>query len=380
VCAFRLLDPHQAFLDELYAMESDEAARRAIASMSDEDVDSWWSWADDEAAMNLRDAERGDRRRAGPPPKETSENEDSDEYAEDLWLYYETPKYSTVVASLRRSLEEDVMRGRTTRRTRRNPIPVEFGVQNDTPFIKCVRAIAYHGECPDAEWNRLTDGERTRIMRRAGDQASAKKYLRELLEGVMSTHRRAGRGSARSNPRGRFDAYEVCVDCFLDADIQGEETDTFSRSSCDECGTTLGGPRYSIFKEREGADAPRRRPVARKNPRTHPGDLDRCTRQYLETALWSSTGDDGEPIDDYFDISDFAPEAVAEARRVCDEFQARNDTRELDSEQIGHYLWLSRNGHGAGFFDIDRHDLQDAARRLGERWPYVGDDGLIYFG
>ena len=51
----------------------------------------------------------------------------------------------------------------------------------------------------------------------------------------------------------------------------------------------------------------------------------------------------------------------------------------------GHDLLLTRNHHGAGFWDGDwpkgvGKRLTDAADRLGEVYPYVGDDGLIYIG
>jgi len=54
-------------------------------------------------------------------------------------------------------------------------------------------------------------------------------------------------------------------------------------------------------------------------------------------------------------------------------------------EQIGHDLWLNRNGHGAGFWDrpelygpITSEHLDAYARALGQVWAYVGDDGFIY--
>lgn len=47
-----------------------------------------------------------------------------------------------------------------------------------------------------------------------------------------------------------------------------------------------------------------------------------------------------------------------------------------------HDLWLSRNGHGSGFFDGDYEGyedyLQELAREMGGCDAYVGDDNLIY--
>ena len=54
-----------------------------------------------------------------------------------------------------------------------------------------------------------------------------------------------------------------------------------------------------------------------------------------------------------------------------------------NDEQAGHDFWLTRNGHGAGFWDGDWKDpyadmLTKGAKCYGEFEPYLGDDGLIY--
>ncbi len=50
----------------------------------------------------------------------------------------------------------------------------------------------------------------------------------------------------------------------------------------------------------------------------------------------------------------------------------------------GYDFWLTRNGHGCGFWDGDWPEPQAAeltriARTFGELSPYTGDDGLLYF-
>lgn len=111
-------------------------------------------------------------------------------------------------------------------------------------------------------------------------------------------------------------------------------------------------------------------------------------RDYIECALWADLrGAEGEPMDDYA-LTDVAPATVQTMRDECAAFfwtqraplrQARN-FRGLP--YLAHDFWLSRNGHGAGFFDRGsqpfwRH-LQAAARAEGCRDLYVGDDGRIY--
>lgn len=123
---------------------------------------------------------------------------------------------------------------------------------------------------------------------------------------------------------------------------------------------------------------------------------DTFIRSYLETALWSSTmmpeNDDVSDLS-YFshgcDVNDCSLETIIGAKRDCDGFRESNDV-DLDATgdddgRNGHNFWLSRNGHGAGFFD--RCDevgtrLQDAARAFGEVNLYhVGDvdnDAIVY--
>ena len=129
--------------------------------------------------------------------------------------------------------------------------------------------------------------------------------------------------------------------------------------------------------------------------------LDTFTLAYLETALWSShdnsdpqTG--GEPLDRNYGIDDIDPETLARMIADCAAFQAEHwgvfaaDGACLrcgpDFDEIGlagHDFWLTRNGHGAGFWDGDWSEeaaaiLTPAATAFGEFDLYVGDDGLIY--
>lgn len=137
-------------------------------------------------------------------------------------------------------------------------------------------------------------------------------------------------------------------------------------------------------------DSARRRPrttVKESHATVKQPRLDEFTRQYLETALWSETDDDGTPLDRNYGISDFAPEALAAAVKVSKEFQASNedDLNETsgDDGQHGHDFWLTRNGHGAGFWDRGYGPVGDrltkAAKAYGSEDIYVGDDGLLYF-
>ena len=111
--------------------------------------------------------------------------------------------------------------------------------------------------------------------------------------------------------------------------------------------------------------------------------------QYVTTALWSSTDDNGEPLDNGdHELSDEAREALSkQAQEFYEKWEELIEKYmavfERDIEQVGHYFWLSRNHHGAGFFDdsVEKGDIADKLQTIAESYLevdlYVDDDGLI---
>lgn len=68
-----------------------------------------------------------------------------------------------------------------------------------------------------------------------------------------------------------------------------------------------------------------------------------------------------------------------------------NDTEYPQFSQMGHDLWLTRNGHGTGFWDRKElcdvvlpdgsnlgEALSNVARSMGNQYLYANDDGLLY--
>jgi hypothetical protein len=136
--------------------------------------------------------------------------------------------------------------------------------------------------------------------------------------------------------------------------------------------------------------------------------LDAFTEAYIECALWSSTDNSneqgGEPLDDNYSIEDIAADTLAEMISDCKDFQ--ESFGELISENVeraGHDFWLTRNHHGAGFWDGDwnmkipdnlcldwnpedthkrypsvGHYLTAMSHPYGSVDLYVGDDGKIH--
>lgn len=115
---------------------------------------------------------------------------------------------------------------------------------------------------------------------------------------------------------------------------------------------------------------------------------------YIACALWSSTDESdesgGEPMDSNYDESDIAPDTRADMERDCEDFMRANaatlarflDITGKEWSCAGHDFWLTRNRHGAGFWDRGAgetgKELTKAAHACGGVDLYVGDDNQIH--
>lgn len=125
--------------------------------------------------------------------------------------------------------------------------------------------------------------------------------------------------------------------------------------------------------------------------------LDEFTWAYIEAALWSTNDESneqgGNPLDDNYGAEDIAPATLKAMVADCKRFQEENaaDIATGDDrtgytavEHAGHDFWLTRNGHGCGFWDGDWPEeaggrLTRACEAFGEINLYVSDDdGVIY--
>lgn len=124
-------------------------------------------------------------------------------------------------------------------------------------------------------------------------------------------------------------------------------------------------------------------------------DMRRLLYAYAECAIWLTMDENEEPLDKDHDFCDLSPGTWACFERDCQSFyeQARTliesgpEFRHSKPERAGHDFWLTRNGHGAGFWDGDwdtaaNPELGSAltaiAKTFGEIALYLGDDGRIY--
>lgn len=129
------------------------------------------------------------------------------------------------------------------------------------------------------------------------------------------------------------------------------------------------------------------------------GNVDEFTKGYAICALWSSNDESdesgGNTIDQNYDLDDISQETWRHFVEDCEDFQRANKVLLRKYCQLykpvgdygrmecaGHDFWLTRNGHGAGFWDRGIGEtgdkLAEAARIYGEVDLYIGDDGKIY--
>jgi hypothetical protein len=104
-------------------------------------------------------------------------------------------------------------------------------------------------------------------------------------------------------------------------------------------------------------------------------NIQKVLESYLETLLWAS-GEEHEF--DGVTIYHFSEEAVKSSKADIETFietinknpNAIAEANEYDDRMLGHNFALSRNGHGAGFFDDNNDILQMICRNTNTAEPY----------
>lgn len=115
---------------------------------------------------------------------------------------------------------------------------------------------------------------------------------------------------------------------------------------------------------------------------------------YLTCALWSSSDSDdptgGEHLDENYSVDDIAPASKADHEQQCrvfidahlDLLSRLQDRLGYEASTAGHDFWLTRNGHGAGFWDRGFGSFGDAladdARACGSSDPWVDKAGAVH--
>lgn len=103
--------------------------------------------------------------------------------------------------------------------------------------------------------------------------------------------------------------------------------------------------------------------------------LDSFTQGYIECMFWTDANEDNEELKDmrFDNLSDKALKDIIEE---CKDFQESNKEllnsyyEKFNEENAGHDFWLTRNGHGCGFWD----------RRLGKLGDKLTKAAKVYGG
>lgn len=112
-------------------------------------------------------------------------------------------------------------------------------------------------------------------------------------------------------------------------------------------------------------------------------ELDQFKQAYTTCLLWAEVDDNDEPLDYNYDESEFSPALQAQIDSDCNQFFTANyEMIKSNISNAGCDFWLTRNGHGAGFWDGDwpehGEQLTAACKEFKEVCIYIGEDNLIY--
>lgn len=103
---------------------------------------------------------------------------------------------------------------------------------------------------------------------------------------------------------------------------------------------------------------------------------------YIECALWSTPASEWDGCE-FLDQTDRSlhSKTLADMEADCKLFLSLMPENSIPDAQLGHDFWLTRNFHGAGFWDRGLggvgEQLTQLAKQFGEFELYVDDDGYI---
>lgn len=117
-------------------------------------------------------------------------------------------------------------------------------------------------------------------------------------------------------------------------------------------------------------------------------NIDTVLEHYIIAALFLSYDENEKSLEKY-DQSDIHPDTLKVMRDDVTKFVTRNEKRlntwtgkTTPEQQAGHDFWLTRNGHGCGFWESEwgryGNILTKESQKFSECDLYIGDDGKIY--
>jgi len=114
-------------------------------------------------------------------------------------------------------------------------------------------------------------------------------------------------------------------------------------------------------------------------------DIQKILDHYVICALWSSTNEEDEPLDSFYTIDDIDTDTLSRMREDIMDFVESNKELLVSSgqseEMIGYDFWLTRNHHGAGFWDRGLGNIGEELTKVcysyGSVYLYISDNGKV---
>lgn len=104
----------------------------------------------------------------------------------------------------------------------------------------------------------------------------------------------------------------------------------------------------------------------------HP--LDAMAIGYIKAAIFTTMDDNDRPLDRRFSTDSVGPDVRAAAKEACDAFRDENKVLvaqalaqpDYSEARLGNDFWMTRNGHGTGFWDRDELAVTPPASEIGK--------------
>lgn len=157
------------------------------------------------------------------------------------------------------------------------------------------------------------------------------------------------------------------VDSYIECALWSSSNDLYNTSTCDKCGTRVGE-----YRSPYGSDW-----------RDWSNEMDADCSEGGNHEV-EDPEDHSEMLDGDYSADDIDDATLEEMRNDCRDFFEANseDLTNMDPGQAGHDFWLTRNHHGAGFWDRGLGDLGDrltkAAQVYGAADLMVDAEGTIH--
>lgn len=159
---------------------------------------------------------------------------------------------------------------------------------------------------------------------------------------------------------------DTMVKSYIDCALWSSHNELFDTSPCDKCGqrvkrcTNSKGTEWRDWSNEMDADCPEGGAHEVAEPEDH-----------------------SEMLDGDYDIDDIEQDTLDEMRGDCESFYTSNraDLAGMDPGQAGHDFWLTRNHHGAGFWDRGLGEVGERLTKMahpyGEYYLMAQADGKI---